>query len=215
VAGAGDTFAVALALGLAAGADGPAAAELAAAAAAVVVGKEGTAVCSADELRRAVGGEQKYIPDRARLAELARAYRAQGRRVVFTNGCFDLLHRGHTTYLGRAKALGDVLIVGLNADASIRRLKGAGRPINTLEDRAQVLAALSCVDHVAPFDEDTPEALIRCVRPHVFVKGGDYAREQLPEAPLVEALGGEVRILPFLEDRSTTGIIDRILAARR
>jgi D-beta-D-heptose 7-phosphate kinase/D-beta-D-heptose 1-phosphate adenosyltransferase len=130
--------------------------------------------------------------------------------VVFTNGCFDILHRGHVTYLNRAKALGDVLVVGVNADASVARLKGDGRPINALEDRVQVLAALSCVDHVVPFEEDTPARLLRLVRPEVFVKGGDYTLETLPEAPLVEALGGSVRILPYVEDRSTTRIIERI-----
>ena len=114
------------------------------------------------------------------------------------------------TLLHRAKALGDVLVVGVNSDAGIRRLKGPGRPINTLEDRLQVLAALSCVDHLTAFDEDTPCELIRALRPDVFVKGGDYTRERLPEAPLVEELGGVVQILPYLQDRSTTGLIERI-----
>jgi D-beta-D-heptose 7-phosphate kinase/D-beta-D-heptose 1-phosphate adenosyltransferase len=139
--------------------------------------------------------------------------RRRGRRVVLTNGCFDILHRGHTTYLGRAKALGDVLVVGVNTDDSIRRLKGPTRPINALDDRVQVLAALSCVDLVVPFGEDTPHELVRAVRPDVFVKGGDYTRDRLPEAGLVEALGGEVRLLPMVEDRSTTGVIERIRAA--
>src|SRR6058998_159591 len=119
-----------------------------------------------------------------------------GRRIVFTNGCFDILHRGHITYLNRAKALGDVLIVGVNSDDSIHRLKGPGRPINTLEDRAQVLAALSSVDHIVAFDADTPIELIRAIRPDIFVKGGDYTRDRLPEASLVEELGGTVQILP-------------------
>jgi D-beta-D-heptose 7-phosphate kinase/D-beta-D-heptose 1-phosphate adenosyltransferase len=136
--------------------------------------------------------------------------RRRGRRVVFTNGCFDLLHRGHVTYLSRAKALGDVLVVGVNSDDSVRALKGAERPINALEDRMEVLAALSCVDLVIPFAERTPERLIEQVRPDVFVKGGDYTLEMLPEAPLVERLGGEVRILSYVDDRSTTGLIDRI-----
>jgi D-beta-D-heptose 7-phosphate kinase/D-beta-D-heptose 1-phosphate adenosyltransferase len=114
------------------------------------------------------------------------------------------------TYLSRAKALGDVLVVGVNSDESIRRLKGPGRPLNTLEDRAQVLAALSCVDLVVPFPEDTPHALVRAVRPNVFVKGGDYTRDRLPEASLVEELGGEVRILPLVAERSTTGLLERI-----
>jgi D-beta-D-heptose 7-phosphate kinase / D-beta-D-heptose 1-phosphate adenosyltransferase len=131
---------------------------------------------------------------------------------VFTNGCFDILHRGHVTYLSRAKALGDVLVVAVNTDASVRRLKGASRPINPLEDRLEVLAALSCVDHVVAFDADSPVELLRAARPDVYVKGGDYTRATLPEAPLVESLGGAVTILEYLEDRSTTGIIQRITA---
>jgi D-beta-D-heptose 7-phosphate kinase/D-beta-D-heptose 1-phosphate adenosyltransferase len=212
VAGAGDTFVATLTLALAAGAPTASAAELASAAAAVVVGKERTAVCSAQELREYVCAEGKYVGDRARLAARVEFYKQQGRRVVFTNGCFDILHRGHITYLNRAKVLGDVLILGVNSDDSIRRLKGPERPINTLEDRVQVLAALSCVDHLIAFDEDTPCELIRALKPDVFVKGGDYTRERLPEAPLVEALGGVVHILPYLQDRSTTGLIQKIQA---
>jgi D-beta-D-heptose 7-phosphate kinase / D-beta-D-heptose 1-phosphate adenosyltransferase len=132
---------------------------------------------------------------------------------VLTNGCFDILHSGHIAYLNGAKALADVLVVGLNTDASVRRLKGTGRPINPLEERAQVLAGLSSVDHVVAFDEDTPSELARAVRPHVFAKGGDYTRERMPEATVVEALGGEVRILPYVRDRSTTSIIERVRVA--
>jgi len=212
-AGAGDTFVSVLTLALAAGAHTPAAAELASAAAGVVVGKEGTSSCSAEELTGLIFEERKVVADRRLLEPRLAYYREQGRRIVFTNGCFDILHRGHITYLSRAKALGDVLIVGLNSDESVRRLKGEARPINSLEDRIQVLAALSCVDHVVPFGEDTPSELIRLVRPDVFVKGGDYTRRTLPEAPLVESLGGEVRLLPYLEDHSTTGMIERIREA--
>ncbi|MDQ4075781.1 MAG: D-glycero-beta-D-manno-heptose 1-phosphate adenylyltransferase [Chloroflexota bacterium] len=208
--GAGDTFVSALALALAAGAHTPAAAELASAAATIVVGQDGTATCTAGALQGYVSSEDKYVRDRSLLEACIAFHRQQGRQIVFTNGCFDILHRGHITYLSRAKALGDVLIVGVNSDESVRRLKGESRPINTLEDRVQVLAALSCVDYVVPFGEDTPSELIRAIRPDVFVKGGDYTLEMLPEAPLVTELGGEVRILPYLEDRSTTGIIERI-----
>jgi D-beta-D-heptose 7-phosphate kinase / D-beta-D-heptose 1-phosphate adenosyltransferase len=211
--GAGDTFVSAFALALAAGAHTPAAAELASAAAGIVVAESGTTVCSADDLREHVVGEGKVVADRARLRTALAAHRERGRRIVFTNGCFDILHRGHITYLSRAKTLGDVLVVGLNTDESVVRLKGPGRPINTLEDRAQVLAALSCVDHIVAFDEDTPVELVRDVRPDVFVKGGDYTREMLPEAPVVEALGGTVHLLPYVDDRSTTAIIDRIREA--
>jgi D-beta-D-heptose 7-phosphate kinase / D-beta-D-heptose 1-phosphate adenosyltransferase len=153
---------------------------------------------------------QKYISDLNQLLALVTSYRKAGRRIVFTNGCFDILHAGHVSYLNYAKALGDLLIVGLNSDDSIRRLKGSSRPINTLEDRIEVLSGLGCVDHLIAFTEDTPSNLIRIVRPDVFVKGGNYTKETLPEAPLVEELGGEVRLLPFVENRSTTRIIERI-----
>jgi D-beta-D-heptose 7-phosphate kinase/D-beta-D-heptose 1-phosphate adenosyltransferase len=148
--------------------------------------------------------------DLARLCAVVESYRRQGRRIVLTNGCFDILHGGHISYLRRARTLGDVLIVGVNSDESIRRLKGPARPINCLDDRLRVLAALSCVDHLVAFNEDLPHALIRALRPDVFVKGGDYTRATLPEAALVEELGGRVEILPLVADRSTTRLIDRI-----
>jgi D-beta-D-heptose 7-phosphate kinase/D-beta-D-heptose 1-phosphate adenosyltransferase len=210
VTGAGDTFAAALALSLAAGATTPTAAELASAASAVVVSKDGTATCSAAELREYLWAGEKLVPDLKRIAERVAFHRSQGRRIVFTNGCFDILHRGHITYLNRAKALGDVLVLGVNSDESAHRLKGPERPINTLDDRVQVLAALSCVDYIVPFDDDRPDNVIRAVRPDLFVKGGDYTRDSLPEASLVEALGGNVQILPYLADRSTTEIVKRI-----
>ncbi|MDP8959539.1 MAG: D-glycero-beta-D-manno-heptose 1-phosphate adenylyltransferase [Actinomycetota bacterium] len=208
-AGAGDTFVAAFTLALAAGADTPAAAELASAASTVVVGKERTAVCSAQELRGYFSFEEAYL-DEGRLADRLEFHRRQGRRIVFTNGCFDILHRGHIGYLNQAKALGDVLVVAVNSDESVRRLKGAGRPLNSLEDRVEVLAALSCIDHIVSFSEDTPSRLIEMARPDVFVKGGDYTHEMLPEAPLVECLGGSVQILPYLEDRSTSRLIEGI-----
>jgi D-beta-D-heptose 7-phosphate kinase / D-beta-D-heptose 1-phosphate adenosyltransferase len=210
VAGAGDTFTAAMTLGLVSGASVEMAVGLSSAASAVAVGKEGTAICTAPELREYVSLETKYIPQFGRLAARLEFYRQQGLRIVFTNGCFDILHRGHITYLNRAKLLGDVLVVAVNSDDSIRRIKGPARPINTLEDRIGVLAALSCIDHLTAFDEDIPWNVIEAVRPHVFVKGGDYTRERLPEASLVEKLGGVVEILPLLQDRSTTGIIERI-----
>jgi D-beta-D-heptose 7-phosphate kinase / D-beta-D-heptose 1-phosphate adenosyltransferase len=208
--GAGDTFVSALTLALAAGATTSAAAELASAAAAVIVAKEGTAACSVEELQAHISRGDKYVTEASILSARLEFYRQQGRRIVFTNGCFDILHCGHIAYLNRAKALGDILVIGVNSDESIRRIKGLSRPINTLSDRVQVLAALSCVDCIIAFDEDTPCNLIRAVRPDVFVKGGDYTRERLPEAPIVEELGGTVEILPYLENRSTTSIIERI-----
>ncbi|HEU4672499.1 MAG TPA: D-glycero-beta-D-manno-heptose 1-phosphate adenylyltransferase [Candidatus Limnocylindrales bacterium] len=211
-AGAGDTFVAALALALTGGATTPEAAELASSAASVVVAQDGTTACSARALEESISTVGKRIVDGERLAARIAYLHAQGRRIVFTNGCFDILHRGHITYLNRAKALGDVLIVGVNSDESVARLKGPGRPINGLDDRLHVLEALSCVDHVVPFAEDTPSDVLRVVRPHVFVKGGDYRIEDLPEAPVVADLGGTVQILPYVEDRSTTGIIDRVRA---
>jgi D-beta-D-heptose 7-phosphate kinase/D-beta-D-heptose 1-phosphate adenosyltransferase len=209
-AGAGDTFLSTLALALAAGAETPVAADLAAAAAAVVVAKHHTATCSWNELKHRYEGQCRPGMEWTRLQELLKEYRRQGRQIVLTNGCFDILHRGHITYLEQAKQLGDVLIVGVNTDESIHRLKGPARPINSLADRVGVLQGLSSVDHVFAFDEDTPHELIRVIEPDVFVKGGDYTRETLPEAELVEQLGGTIKILPFVADRSTTSIISRI-----
>ncbi|MCX7606187.1 MAG: D-glycero-beta-D-manno-heptose 1-phosphate adenylyltransferase [Bacteroidia bacterium] len=130
-------------------------------------------------------------------------------RIVFTNGCFDLLHLGHVSYLEEASRLGDILFVGLNSDASVRRLKGVGRPIQTQEARARLLAALEFVDAVLVFDEDTPERLIQRITPDVLVKGGDYTRDRVVGREWVETHGGEVVILPLLEGYSTTDLIRR------
>lgn len=208
-AGAGDTFTATLALALAAGAHCANAADLASAAATACVAATGTTTCSAAMLIEQVAGEQKVAGSASVAAQVA-GWRAAGKRVVFTNGCFDILHHGHITYLNRAKSLGDVLVVGLNSDASVQRLKGPKRPINPEHDRAAVLAALGCVDLVVLFEEDTPARLIDAIRPDLFVKGGDYTIATLPEAAQVHALGGEVKLLDFLDDRSTTSIIDRI-----
>jgi len=200
-AGAGDTFTATLALALAAGAPLAAAAELAATAASVSVATPGTTACSADELRAALLVDGGPVLDLARLGACVRAHRARGRRLVLTNGCFDGLHRGHVAFLERARALGDVLVVGLNSDTSVRGLLGAGRPTHPLEDRAAVLAGLSCVDHVVAFDEPTADQLLDVVRPDVYAKGGDYTAAMLPEAPRVASYGGELAILPYEEDR--------------
>ncbi|MCW5936981.1 MAG: D-glycero-beta-D-manno-heptose 1-phosphate adenylyltransferase [Fimbriimonadaceae bacterium] len=138
-----------------------------------------------------------------------------GRRLVFTNGVFDILHAGHVDYLEAARALGDLLVVAINSDDSVRRLgKGANRPINPLVDRARVVAALRAVDAVVSFDDDTPEQIIAQIQPDVHVKGGDYREEDLPEARIVRAYGGEVVILPFLPNRSTTAILERLSQSR-
>ena len=212
-AGAGDSFTAALALALRAGADATTAGELAAAAARVVCQQPGTTACTADELRATLLADGATLLDLPRLASVVRAHRLRGRRLVLTNGVFDVLHRGHVTYLNQAKALGDVLVVALTSDASVKRLKGASRPVNGEDDRAAVLRGLSCVDHVVVFDGDTAAEVVDAVRPDSYVKGGDYRPDMLPEAPLVDALGGRVVILPYLEDRSTTSVLARLQAA--
>ena len=135
--------------------------------------------------------------------------RRQGKRIVFTNGCFDILHAGHARYLRRAATLGDVLVVGLNSDASVRRLKGAGRPVQKAADRAYLLVSLSCVSYVAIFPEDTPARLIRDVLPHVLVKGGDWKGKEIVGADVVRENGGTVKTIRFLPGRSTTSILAR------
>jgi D-beta-D-heptose 7-phosphate kinase/D-beta-D-heptose 1-phosphate adenosyltransferase len=154
------------------------------------------------------------VLDRDSAASLSRALRAAGRRVVFTNGCFDVLHAGHVRMLAQAKALGDVLFVGVNADESVRRLKGSTRPLNPEGDRAEVLAALSSVDHVVVFPEDDPVALVRALRPHVLAKGADWAEAGVLGRDVVEADGGRVVLLPLLPGRSTTGLVERAAGAR-
>ncbi len=208
VSGAGDTFVSALTLALAAGGAPRAAVELAGGAAGLVVAEAGTTTCAALALRHHVAGADKALSP-AGLVEQVATHRRAGRRIVFTNGCFDLVHRGHVGYLSRAKALGDVLVVGVNADESVRRLKGADRPVCDEAARVRVLSALSCIDHVVVFAQDTPSEIIEDIRPDVYVKGGDYSRERLPEAAQIERLGGILHFLPY-EDESTTSIIERI-----
>jgi rfaE bifunctional protein nucleotidyltransferase chain/domain len=146
-----------------------------------------------------------------RDALLARLGRPREARVVFTNGVFDVLHRGHVEYLSAARSLGDVLVVGMNTDASVRRLgKGADRPVNPQDDRTYVLAGLAAVDWVTPFDEDTPRALIAALLPDVLVKGGDYTRDTIVGADEVEAAGGRVEVIPLVPGRSTTSILQRV-----
>jgi rfaE bifunctional protein nucleotidyltransferase chain/domain len=144
-------------------------------------------------------------------ATTAAALRAQGRRIVLTNGHFDLLHAGHVTYLEAARALGDVLFVGLNSDAGTVRLKGPKRPILPQDERALLLTALRAVDYVVIFDDATATALLTAIRPHVYAKGGDYTPETLPEAPAAAAVGAEIRLLPFVGGRSTSAVIRSIV----
>ncbi|SEN60035.1 D-glycero-beta-D-manno-heptose 1-phosphate adenylyltransferase [Nonomuraea pusilla] len=208
--GAGDTYTSAFALWLAQGATPEEAAEAGQAAAGVVVRRPGTAVCTRYELLRALRRQEGTVQPPERLARLLDEHRRRGERVVFTNGCFDVLHRGHVSYLEEAARLGDVLVVAVNTDAGVARLKGPGRPVNPCEDRMSVLAALNGVDYVTWFDEDTPERLLRMFRPELYVKGGDYTAEMLAEAPLVRSMGGEVRVLSYLPDHSTSAIIGRM-----
>jgi len=156
----------------------------------------------------------RVIPRRAVRALCARL-RREGKRIVFTNGCFDILHAGHAQYLRRAAALGDVLFVGLNGDLSVRRLKGEGRPVQKAADRAYLLASLSCVSYVAVFPEDTPARLIREVLPHVLVKGGDWKGKQIVGADVVRAHGGDVKTIRFLPGRSTSTILSRARGVSR
>ncbi|MBI3110033.1 MAG: D-glycero-beta-D-manno-heptose 1-phosphate adenylyltransferase [Ignavibacteriales bacterium] len=153
------------------------------------------------------------VLSREALAAVCTRVKKAGKRVVFTNGCFDILHRGHVDYLTKAKALGDLLVVGVNGDDSVRRLKGPNRPVVNQDDRAAVLAALAAVDYVSLFDEDTPFELIRAIVPDVLVKGADWSVEAIVGKDVVEAAGGTVQTLEFLPNRSTSSIIQKIIQA--
>lgn len=214
--GAGDTFAAALTLATAAGLPPHTAPALAQAAADVVVASPGPVVCGTADLTAYLAerdDEDRAVVTAEELDAALAAHRAAGHRVVFTNGCFDVLHRAHVACLAEARRLGDVLVVAVNSDDSVRRLKGPGRPINPAADRAAVLAALASVDHVTVFDEDTPIELLRRLRPEVYVKGGDYTPEMLAETPVVRGYGGEVHIVGYVPDHSTTAVIERILSS--
>jgi D-beta-D-heptose 7-phosphate kinase / D-beta-D-heptose 1-phosphate adenosyltransferase len=215
VSGAGDTVAAVLAVTLAAGADWEAALRMANAAAAVAVSKQGAAVVTAAELRRKIlphaflAAEEKIVATPDELDAQVQEWRKQGLRVGFTNGCFDILHPGHVKLLTAARGACDRLIVGLNSDASVKRLKGEDRPVQNERARAEVLAALEAVDLVALFEEDTPLNLITQIKPSVLVKGADYTREQVVGHEIVEAHGGEVRLVDILQGFSTTSLVAR------
>lgn len=212
--GAGDTFVAALAVGRASGLPLTTSIDLAQCAADVVVSRFGTSVCSTADLVTHLSQFSDVPLDDDELLRELREQRNAGKRIVLTNGCFDVLHRGHTAYLNQAKRLGDVLVVALNSDDSVRRLKGEGRPINTDADRAGVIAALSCVDYVTIFDTDTPVGLIDRIRPDIYAKGGDYRAEEMAETAVVRGYGGEVRILDYLPEHSTTAVVRRIRSER-
>ncbi len=220
VSGAGDTVVAVLAAMLAMRADFESAMRAANAAAAVVVGKRGTATVTAAELRHRIlpaatlAPEEKIVFDWSQLGEHLDAWRRQGLRIGFTNGCFDLLHPGHIKLLAGARAACDRLVVGLNGDASVTRLKGPGRPVQTVQARAELLAALEAVDLVVVFDEDTPEKLIGEVKPTVLVKGADYKREEVVGRDIVEALGGEVILIELVPGHSTSAMVERSRAGK-
>jgi D-beta-D-heptose 7-phosphate kinase/D-beta-D-heptose 1-phosphate adenosyltransferase len=215
VSGAGDTVAAVLAVTLAAGADWETALRMANAAAAVAVGKKGTAIVTPAELRRKIlphaflAAEEKIITAGDGLDEHLQEWRRQGLRVGFTNGCFDILHPGHVKVLTAARGACDRLIVGLNSDASVKRLKGKTRPVQDERARSEVLAALEAVDLVVIFEEDTPIRLITAIRPSVLVKGGDYSRDRVVGHEIVESHGGEVLLVEVLPGFSTTSLVDR------
>ena len=214
VTGAGDTVIAVMAGCLSAGLSLSEATHFANHGAGVVVAKLGTASVSPDELQSAAAtvdsSHEDSVVAEGDLVEALEALRVAGKRIVMTNGCFDLIHPGHVRYLQQASALGDVLIVAVNDDDSVRRLKGESRPLNTVEDRMAVLAALSGVDYVVPFTEDTPERLIGLLAPDVLVKGGDYSVEQIAGHESVLERGGEVRILDFVTGHSTSDLISRM-----
>ncbi|MEM1436660.1 MAG: bifunctional D-glycero-beta-D-manno-heptose-7-phosphate kinase/D-glycero-beta-D-manno-heptose 1-phosphate adenylyltransferase HldE [Pseudomonadota bacterium] len=213
VTGAGDTAAAALAVTRSLGWPAAECAAVANVASGLVVAKSGTATISGPELTSAYHGDarsQSGILKRDQLLDAVAQARRNGERIVFTNGCFDILHAGHVTYLEEARALGDRLVVAVNDDASVARLKGSGRPVNPLDRRLRVLAALTAVDWVVGFGEDTPEALLEALRPQLLVKGGDYLPDQVVGADIVRRYGGQVRVLGLVEDCSTTAIVNQI-----
>lgn len=219
VSGAGDTVIAVIGAALAVGAGLSDAARLANLAAGIVVGKLGTSTVTAAEIlndytRRNRQTDTKILP-RDELADLLDSLRAAGKKIVFTNGCFDLLHAGHVKYLQQARNLGDLLVLGLNSDDSIRRLKGPKRPLLDETERAQILAALDCIDYLAIFDEDTPLELLQQVRPQILVKGGDYLPNEVVGKELVESYGGRVELIQFVDGKSTTNIIDKVLSMYR
>jgi len=213
VTGAGDTVISVLAAALGSGEALPDAIAMANIAAGIVVGKLGTATVSIPELRSAVQAErgfQRGAVSEEQLMTAVEEARARGERIIFTNGCFDIIHAGHVGYLEQARQIGDRLIVAVNSDNSVTRLKGEGRPINPCDRRMAVLAGLEAVDWVVSFADDTPRRLLKALRPDVLVKGGDYSREEVVGWEIVESYGGQVAVLDFLDDCSTTAIVEKM-----
>ena len=215
VTGAGDTAISVFVMALLGRSEPEAAVELANLAAGIAVSKIGAAPVGRDEIVRALEGASLYegakILARADVPKMVSQARGQGRRIVFTNGCFDILHVGHIKLLQRSRSLGDILIVGINDDASVRNIKGERRPLIAENERAHVLAALDCVDFVTLFSESTPLALIETIRPDILVKGGDYALHEVVGRDLVQSYGGRVELVPIVEGFSTSELVKRIV----
>jgi D-beta-D-heptose 7-phosphate kinase/D-beta-D-heptose 1-phosphate adenosyltransferase len=213
VSGAGDTFISTATLSMICNGDITAAVEIATIAAGIVVRKEDTAFCSSKELQACLNGEQKYHYTIDELKDHLLRYKAEGKKIVFTNGCFDILHSGHIYFLQKAKQQGEILIAGINTDESVSRLKGPSRPVNCLSDRIEVLAAIGCIDHIVSFgsvDDDTPISIIQQIKPDVFVKGSDYLDKELPESSVLEQMQVRVCYVPLLPAHSTTHLINRV-----
>ena len=211
--GAGDTVIATLAAALGSGQTLSDAVALSNIAAGIVVSHFGVTSVSGPELRAEIDPEQPTDQGKMTGEQLSKAVqvaRSRGEKIVFTNGCFDILHAGHVDYLTEARREGDRLVVAINSDESVHRLKGEGRPINTLDRRMTMLAGLTAVDWVVSYEEDTPEELLKLLTPDVLVKGGDYGIDQVVGAEIVEAAGGEVKVLSLLEDCSTTAIVEKI-----
>jgi len=213
ITGAGDTVIGTLALALSAGASFQEAMHLANYAASVAVGKVGTAPVTKEELIVNIEGElhlKKKVRSRNELKQILNGLKREGLSIVFTNGCFDILHAGHIRYLKEAKSRGDVLVVGLNSDSSVKAIKGKQRPYVSEKDRAEILTALDSVDYITIFNEKTPINLIKSLKPDIHIKGGDYKLKNIPETRIVKSYGGKVVIVPEIKGKSTTGLIERI-----
>ena len=212
VSGAGDTTIAYLATCMANGLAIREAVDIANYAAGIQVGKVGTSSVYWQEVRDLISNEDHGIAHKILSAEELNSFRRDNaqKKIVFTNGCFDILHVGHKRYLQQAATLGDILVVGVNSDASVRRLKGPTRPVNNEQDRAEMLSALGFIDYVVIFDEDTPYELIKKIKPDVLVKGGDYKPEEVVGKDIVEARGGRLELISFVEGKSTTNIIRKI-----
>lgn len=215
VTGAGDTVLASLGFALSLGCDIQNSVEFANLAAGVVVGKIGSATATLDEIEEYQASLHKssielHIKSKDEIEKISSRLKNQGKKVVFTNGCFDILHRGHVSYLNVAKSFGDVLILGLNSDASVKRLKGEDRPINNEEDRAYILSALECIDYVVIFDEDTPYELIKVVEPDILVKGADYEGKEVVGSDIAK----QTKLVEFVDGKSTTKTIEKIQGAK-